>query len=449
VKTKSVMSRLSTSVFPSKRFVSSGPRAAEAVFYVLAGAVLLAWAIALVVDLAPKFFSALNLQAALLHNSGSSALLLALVIISAVAFYGAIAALRSRSLPPPSASILLITVAALRTLEILTNADVTIADANLLGALFLAAAVLYYGPTRLWWFLLMPLAIVASFSPLVWLEFYKGASQATLVQALWIPGAAFVAGSLLIVLRELRARAVTNVTSVEVLRLRSEKTIAALRSMESELKTLRSTLSQAAPPSENAFEVENVTPLETTEFSLALKTEPSEACSVDEIDVAARRLLDEARAAVQGRPVKLSLTAPVGVGLPIAVRGSVSTVTAWMKSAILNSIESLGGFPDGTVRVSIRPGTSTLQILIEDNGRGIGESAQAKMGQAAERVSVVDMRAGVERLGGRFEIQARLGVGARLSIELPRVDAFANSPRVAAARGLPAAAPSPESHALH
>ncbi len=426
MKTKNGMSRLSIAVQPSKLSLSQGPRLAEALFYFLSGVILLGWALTLVSTLVLKTTSHPSLQSVVFKNSGSSTLILALAILSAVAFFGSISALRARSLPAPSASVLLVTAAALRTLQILTEGSVTLVDANVLGGLFLAASLLYYGQTKLWWFLLMPLAVVASFSPLVYFEFFRGSSTAVLAKALWMPMAAFAIGSVLMVLRELRARSIANITQVAVLRLRGENTLGALRAMEADLKNLRSILSGEAT---------EVSPLTTTDFNLAASapvttaSEPSEACSVDEIDAAARRLLDEARAAIGGRPVKLSLTAPVGVGLPIAVRGSVVTITAWLKSAILTSIESLGGFPDGAVRVSIRPSLSMLQILVEDNGRGFGESVLAKMGQAPDRVSLADVRAAVEKLGGRFEIQARLGVGSRLSIELPRVDAFANSPR--------------------
>lgn len=418
------MSRLSIAVQPPKRFVSSGPRVAEALFYSLSGLVLLGWALTLVAEIAPKFAAHAQAQVVLLRNAGPSTLIFALTVLSAVAFFGSIAALRAKSLPAPSASVLLVTAAALRALEILTEGHVTVLDANVLGGLMLAAALLYYGQTKLWWFLLLPFAVAASFSPLVYFEFYRGASFAALMKTVWMPLSAFGIGCVLIALRELRARSVANLTQVAVLRLRGENTINALRAMEADLKNLRAVLSGEAT---------EVAALKTTEFnaapSVAATAEASETSSVDEIDAAARRLLDEARAAVAGRPVKLSLTAPVGVGLPIAVRGSVATITAWMKSAILTSIESLGGFPDGAVRVSIRPGLSALQILVEDNGRGFGEAILAKMGQSPDRVSLTDVRAAVERLGGRFEIQARLGVGSRLSIELPRVDAFANSPR--------------------
>ena len=442
------MSRFHTPVLAPKS--NRALRLPESAFYIFTGATLVAWALSLVADLAPKFSTALNLQTPLqsvvLRNSGSSALIVALAVLSAISFYGLISALRDRSLPTPSASLLLVTICALRTLQIFTEGTVSIVDANILGALFFAATLLYYGTARLWWLLLMPLATIASFSPLVWLEFYKGASTHVLISALWVPGAAFVAGSFLIVMRELRFRSIANINSISLLRARGESTLSSLRAMEIDLKSLasilssRTLLSQAsasrAPSSqqlstEQAASSSHAAPvevlagihveIETTEFNLKpASVKASESSSFDEIDASARRLLAEARAVVEGRPVNLSLAAPKGAGLPIAVRGSAADIANWMKSAILNSIDSLGGFPDGMVRVSIRPGLSSLVISVEDNGRGFGESRLVKMGalggQNENRLSILDVRSGVEDLGGRFDIQARLGVGSRLSI---------------------------------
>ncbi len=416
------------------------PRLPEAAFYLVVGVVVLGWSLGLVADFVTKFAGGVHLQTAFLRNSGSSMLILVVSIISAISFFATISALRGRSLQTPTASMLLITICALRTLQILTEGKVTVLDANVLGALFFAASVLYVGSPRVWWIVLMPLATIASFSPLVWLEFYQGVSNQILLRSILVPGSAFVLGSLLIVVRELRLRSLANIVSIRALRARGETTMSSLRNMESDLKSLRAVLSG---------ERAEVGPLETTEFNLGpARVEPSETCSFNEIDSSARGLLAEARAAVEGRPVKLSLTAPSGAGLPIAVRGSANVITAWMRSAILSSIESLGGFPDGMVRVSIRPSLSSLVISIEDNGRGFGESLSAKVGQTEDRISATDIRVGVEKLGGRFDIQSRLGVGSRLSMEIPRIDAFASAPRVAAAARVSAlqfAAPSPES----
>lgn len=393
VKTKIVMKRV---------------RGAEALYYLISGLLILAWAAAVVADILVK--------AAKPYGGGTLAA--ALAVLALISLSGSIAALRGRAFASPTASVLLVALAALRAIQLFSIGSLTVVDADVLGGIALASAWLYFGTPRLWWLLLMPLSIAASVAPLVWLEYFRGASDAVLRASLVMPSIAFAGGSLLIVARDLRSLSRANIARVRALGSRSSTTMQSLRAMESDLKRLREILSG---------ELVELAPVTTTDFNAAPIAPPptaSETVSFDEIDASARRLLEEARAAVEGRPVRLSLTAPTGTGLPVAIRGSMSEVTAWLKSAILNSIEALGGFPDGMVRVELKPGLNTLTISVEDNGRGFGESLLSKMGQASDRMTLADVRAAVERTGGRFDIQARLGVGSRLSMELPRVDAF-------------------------
>lgn len=69
----------------------------------------------------------------------------------------------------------------------------------------------------------------------------------------------------------------------------------------------------------------------------------------------------------------------------------------------------------GVIRLSIRVGLRVLEIAIEDNGRGtLGAVGRAELAE-----DIVSLRRFVESLGGRVERLARLGVGARTTIELP------------------------------
>ena len=283
----------------------------------------------------------------------------------------------------------------------------------------------------------MPLSSLAAFAPLTWLEFYKGVSNKTLIDALILPASAFVLGSIVIVSRELRARAVKNSLDLRALKLRGHATQKELHSMELDLKTLNALLSRplSASTQSQLSTLDSADVFETTEFNSPLQDQKaSEICSFEDIDLATRHLLDEARARVQGRPVRLTLTAPSGSNLPIAIRAHLPTLSHWIGSSIQTSIDALGGFPNGAVRVTLRTGLSMVAISIEDNGRGMGEVAQAKQARIEGRLTMSEIRTDVERLGGRFDVQARLGVGARVTIELPRVDALAMaSPRPARA----------------
>lgn len=69
----------------------------------------------------------------------------------------------------------------------------------------------------------------------------------------------------------------------------------------------------------------------------------------------------------------------------------------------------------GVIRLSIRVGLRVLEIAIEDNGRGtLGAVGRAELAE-----EIVSLRRFVQSLGGRVERMARLGVGARTTIELP------------------------------
>ncbi len=412
---------------------SQGPRLAEAAFWLAAGLIILVWALLVAADLLPYVETAATFQTVLLRHSGASALLISLLFLGLISGLASLWALRSKVIPQPSASVLVITACALRAVQILSESSVSVWDANLLGALFLAAAILYHGPLRLWWTVMMPLATAAAFLPLVWLEYFKGAPNNVLIDALVLPGCAFVFASILIIIRDLRSRSMLNVIEIRQLRFRGESSMRALRSMEADMKTLTSALSRTAVAMAvplSPFEELATAATETVEFTKR-GTEATETCSFDEIETLARQLLNDARNSLQGSSVRLTLTTPSGGIAPIAVRGNLATVHIWLKSSLFSSLDAVGGFPGGVVRVNLKTGLSSIALSVEDNGRGIGEAAQAKRRRLEGHLTFTEIREGVEGLGGRFDLQARLGVGARLTIELPRVDAFATLPRSA------------------
>lgn len=411
-------------------------RLAESVFWLVSATGLALWATAIAADLLGSLHKPVALQSFLVRHSGASALLISLLLLALVSVVASLLALRSKSMPQPSASVLLVTAAALRAIQILSDGSVGIVDAEILGGLTLGSALLYYGPLRVWWTLLAPLGTATSFAPLVYLEFFKGASNAVLIDALTIPALAFVFSSALVLVRDLRARAKANVSEVRLLRARGESTMRVLRAMETDMKSLTAALSKSVLAPFREIETGETT---TTEFVASGRAAAaSETCSFDEIDTTARQVLDDARASIQGSPVRLTLTAPSGAGLPIAVRGQLSLIYVWLKSSVSQSLDSLGGFPNGVVRVNLRAGLGSIVISVEDNGRGIGESTQMKQGRVEGRLTYSEIRAAVESIGGRFDLQARLGVGARVTIELPRIDAYATPPRAAIRAGLTA-----------
>lgn len=130
--------------------------------------------------------------------------------------------------------------------------------------------------------------------------------------------------------------------------------------------------------------------------------------------------------------VQLSWSRSVERDLPVVIQINADDFSMVVGSLIDQAIESLGG-GEGVVRVGLHPGLRQIQVTVEDNGRGMTEELlmrlQARgLGQpplASSRLSFKQIRALISFWGGRVDRQARLGVGSRVTVEIPRVDAFA------------------------
>lgn len=81
------------------------------------------------------------------------------------------------------------------------------------------------------------------------------------------------------------------------------------------------------------------------------------------------------------------------------------------KEALTNVVRHSGATE---VRLSIRVEDGHVHLAIADNGRGL-----AKGGQTEEMDGVANMRARLEKLGGRFEVKSKAGEGTVLSFDLP------------------------------
>jgi len=81
------------------------------------------------------------------------------------------------------------------------------------------------------------------------------------------------------------------------------------------------------------------------------------------------------------------------------------------KEALTNVVRHAGATE---VRLSIRAENGHVHLAITDNGRGL-----AKGGQTEEMDGVANMRARLEKLGGRFEVKSKAGEGTVLSFDLP------------------------------
>jgi signal transduction histidine kinase len=115
-----------------------------------------------------------------------------------------------------------------------------------------------------------------------------------------------------------------------------------------------------------------------------------------------------------------------GAVLPLAVRGDRDALTEILRSLLERAVESLGGAP-GTVRIALRPVTGLLEVTVEDNGRGLSEILLSKLeargfSTASGKMTLLQMREAGLRWGWNLELQARLGVGTRVTLEMPRAD---------------------------
>jgi signal transduction histidine kinase len=72
------------------------------------------------------------------------------------------------------------------------------------------------------------------------------------------------------------------------------------------------------------------------------------------------------------------------------------------------------------VRVKLSASANKVSLVVEDNGRGFDEQARQAMEGQPKGIGLLGMQERLELLGGRLEIESRLGQGACLTAHLPR-----------------------------
>lgn len=109
--------------------------------------------------------------------------------------------------------------------------------------------------------------------------------------------------------------------------------------------------------------------------------------------------------------------------LPSAIAADRDLLEKVLHDLFQHAAGSLGG-PQGHIRLSLETAEQYMVIAIEDNGRGLSEEQLEKLEEKGLRTSLAQIRAIRELAnqgGWRCRRQARLGVGARLIIEIPAV----------------------------
>ncbi|MCP5269775.1 MAG: PAS-domain containing protein [Burkholderiaceae bacterium] len=164
----------------------------------------------------------------------------------------------------------------------------------------------------------------------------------------------------------------------------------------------------------------------------------------------------------------LQLVAPVAAQRPVRLlprNGSAGMVQAdvtRLRQVLLNLLANAIKYnrAGGDVRLVCRVGAEHVHIDIVDTGPGLDEAQQQRLFQPFERldadrdaiegsgIGLALSRMLMEAMGGRIGVRSALGAGSTFWIELPRADAVAPSPSMAAA-SVPGAAGGVRRHVLY
>lgn len=317
--------------------------------------------------------------------------------------------------------------------------------ADIAGLFFLAMAITYRGSVRGWWSFFAPLGLVFLFGPVARWESGGWLGHSGVFRVALVPGLSFVGGCLIASVRDTVIRAIEGAEELRSLRRRGVKNIEQIHAMGGDVNEIIHSLS-ASPPGQTRFvqlpeENGNWEKIEYRIEEGALRSyRESETMSHEEIKSILTREMNLASHAVGlSRRTSLHFIAPLELPIPLAVRGESETFARAFRGLLQFSIDSLAG-NDGNIRLSLRPSLSAIDITIEDNGRGLSEAmivkleAKGLMKSTATKATWSEIRHLAALSGWNLELQARLGVGSRVCLSLPRVDAFTYGARALRAR---------------
>jgi len=114
--------------------------------------------------------------------------------------------------------------------------------------------------------------------------------------------------------------------------------------------------------------------------------------------------------------------------LPFWIEVQREELVKLISSLADHAVESLGG-ASGVIRFDLRCGLRSVEISVEDNGRGMSDELMARLQSKglfqtkrhADWLTPGQIRNRVVSWGGRLERQSRLGVGTRVIIEIPKL----------------------------
>ena len=330
-------------------------------------------------------------------------------------------------LSPVLPSAILFSVLTINSIGMASFGAVEFIASDFSALVFLLVGGLYRGSMTRWWSIFAPGGFLLLLLPIgVWESTGQLAFTGLLRGAL-APMLSFIAASLLAAFRNPEA---TPEEIAAASARRNRLLLSKVRTMEKEMQTLMALHKDSQPEAELTWGTKEF--LFTADHSEAAKApEASAVLSHEEVQTTIHAAIDQVRRrclelGISG--VRLTLTAPTDISLPMAVRGSVHELREILALVFEQAAVSIGTTRaptlDGMVRASLRPSPGSLSIVIEDNGRGFNDVMLARVSPSNSQ-KWTEVRARTEIVGWTYNRQSRLGVGSRVAIELPRVDAFA------------------------
>jgi hypothetical protein len=338
------------------------------------------------------------------------------------------------------APIYLLAVLASHALSVFNGAAITPTHMDLTGILFLSMAFFYRGSARQWLGGFVPLGAVFLFAPIAFWESRHSAPFSELLRLSFSPGLGLIAGILWGSVRGARHQSHEAQLELSKLGLRQLELAGHVRLLENEMKSLISALKGEASAVSSeaiaALKSECGSELATLAAAIIGPEAPQAQTQMDvlgheEIARIVERSVERARVEAQAAgldDLRIRLSLPVSeLHLPLAVKGDAERLSELLDLLLDLAFSAIGEVSGGVIQVTVRPGVSFMTVLVEDNGRGLSEAMLVTRGWQDQIQMIREI---TRSTGWLCERQARLGVGARAIVELPRIDAHVRGSRV-------------------
>lgn len=146
--------------------------------------------------------------------------------------------------------------------------------------------------------------------------------------------------------------------------------------------------------------------------------------------IAVRCAIQETRAALHAEILRAKAQLHVDVPADLVVTAHRQTFVQALINVVSNAIKFVRPDLRPTVTIGAARAGPMVRINISDNGIGIPESAQGRIFDVFERLHSADeypgtgiglaiVKKGIERMGGRVEIESRPGAGSVFCIDMP------------------------------